>query len=647
MFFTYQKPNLDTAVDDLKNLLDASKKEVEKLLAEPKKTYASFVRPYQHIFEKIEWFFTPLSILNSTKNDETIQKVYEEMLPLLSEFDSDVKQDPKLFEAFRTIRSEEPNLNHEQRMILDNEILDFELTGASLPEKEQARMKAIKSRLSQLSNTYSQNVLNATNAYELILEDDAALKEMPASDLEQAKTEKDGKTVYRFTLKGPSFVSFMTYCSDSALREQVYKAYSTRAPENDPIMEEILALRDEKAKMLGYENYAALSLETKMARSPREVDEFLSELAQAQKELETLKAFAAKEGCSELNSFDTGYYSKKLEKASFDLDEELYKPYFEQKSVVSGLFEFLERFFGIGFEPIDEKAWDEKATAYHLTRKGEIFGKIYMDLEARDDKQGGAWMGDWRTHAKTPDGKTQLPIAYIVCNFAPSKPGVPSLLKHDDVVTLFHEMGHALHHLLSTVNEPFVSGIAGVEWDAVEFPSQFLENFAYETEVLKIFARHYQTKKLLPDDMIQKLIDAKNFQSALGMLRQLEFGLFDIRIHQAPRSVGEIQSILDHVQETTALIKPPSYNKFQNGFSHIFSGGYAAGYYSYKWAEVMSADAYFRFVDMGVFDETTASSYVENVLSKGGSRKAIENFTAFMGRDPDPTALVRLSGINS
>lgn len=652
MFFTYAHPNLETAVDDLKSLLQTAKEEVDALLKQETKTYESFVRPYQYIFEKIEWFYTPLSILNSTKNEATIQQVYEEMLPLLSEFDSDVKQNPALFEAFKSIQSQEQNLSGAQKKLLENEILDFELSGASLDGEKKARMKAIKSRLSQLSNTFSQNVLNATNAYELILESDRDIREMPASDRQQAETTVEGKTVYRFTLKGPSFSSFMTYCSNSSLREQMYKAYTTRAPENDPIMEEILALRDEKAKLLGFDNYAQLSLETKMARTPDEVEAFLTELAtqslpQAKGELETLQAFAKADGCENLQSFDTGYYSKKLEKATFDLDEELYRPYFEKQSVVSGLFEFLHNFFGITFEKIEESAWDEKVDAFILKRDDESFAKIYMDLESRDDKQGGAWMGDWRTHAKTPEGKTQLPIAYIVCNFAPSSKTTPSLLKHDDVVTLFHEMGHALHHLFSRVEEPFVSGIAGVEWDAVEFPSQFLENFAYEAKVLKMFARHYQNGDLLPDAMIDKLIEAKNFQSALAMLRQLEFGLFDIKIHKALHTANDVQTILDGVRKTTALLKPPAYNKFQHGFTHIFSGGYAAGYYSYKWAEVLSADAFYAFVDNGIFHDETAQAYIDNVLSKGGSRTAIENFTAFMGRDPDPTALIRLSGIAS
>ena len=652
MFFTYSKPDLSKSVDDLKTLLDESKKEVATLLEQPNKTYAGFVRPYQYIFEKIEWFYTPLSILNSTKNEETIQKVYEEMLPLLSEFDSDVKQNPALFEAFKTIAANETALTDAQKKLLENEILDFELSGASLPAEKQARMKTIKSRLSQLSNTFSQNVLNATNAYELILESDRDIKEMPESDRQQAEKEIDGKLVHRFTLKGPSFSAFMTYCSNSQLREQMYKAYTTRAPENDAIMEEILALRDEKAKLLGFDNYARLSLETKMARTPEEVDTFLMELAiqslpQAKKELAELKAFAKKEGYDNLQSFDTGYYSKKLEKAQFDLDEELYRPYFEKQSVVSGLFDFLNNFFKITFERIEEDAWDEKVEAFVLKKEGEPFAKIYMDLESRDDKQGGAWMGDWRTHAKTLNDKIQLPIAYIVCNFAPSSDKTPSLLKHDDVVTLFHEMGHALHHLFSRVEEPFVSGIAGVEWDAVEFPSQFLENFAYEAKVLKMFAKHYQSGELLPDSMIDKLIEAKNFQSALAMLRQLEFGLFDIRIHKSLHNAREVQDILDNVRKTTALLTPPLYNRFQHGFTHIFSGGYAAGYYSYKWAEVLSADAFYCFVDNGIFHDETAQAYIDHVLSKGGSRTAIENFTAFMGREPDPSALIRLSGIAS
>jgi len=651
MFFIYSAPDLERAVKSLEDILGTSKNEIESLFALEKKCYANFIKPYQHIFEKIEWFFTPLSILNSTKNNKEIQDVYTKILPLLSEFDTDVKQDIRLFETFKDILKSEKGLSGEQKKVLENEIIDIELTGVSLAKDKKARMKEINKKLSELSNRFSQNVLDATNAYELIVEDINDLKELPASDLALAKQNRDEKEIYRFTLHGPSFVSFMTYSTNRSLREKMYRAYTTRAPQNDAILEEILKLRDEKAKLLGFNNYAELSLKRKMANSPDEVLGFLDVLAekslpQARKELQSLKEFAAGLGCEDLQSHDVAYYSKKLEAKSFDFDEEKYRPYFEKKNTIGGLFDFLCRLFGITFKKTDEKTWDEKAVSYILEKSGKPFAKIYIDLETRDDKQGGAWMGDWRAHAKTLSGEIQFPIAYIVCNFPASTNEQPSLLKHDDVVTLFHEMGHALHHLLSRAEEPFVSGIAGVEWDAVEFPSQFLENFAYEKSVLKLFAKHYETDQTLPDEMIDKLIDAKNFQSALSMLRQLEFGLFDINIHMGQKSAEEVHEILNQIREKTSLLKPPEYNRFEHGFTHIFSGGYAAGYYSYKWAEVLSADAFYRFVDNGIFDGRTSKSFIDNVLSRGGMRSAMDNFKAFMKREPDPSALIRLSGID-
>jgi oligopeptidase A len=371
----------------------------------------------------------------------------------------------------------------------------------------------------------------------------------------------------------------------------------------------------------------------------------VSSQSQAKAELAELQALAKKEGQETIQSFDTAYYSEILKKEKYAIDEEAYRPYFEQKSVVQGLFDFLNKLLGIEFRAAEATLWDEKASAYDLYFDGRLRSRLYIDLEARSSKRGGAWMNNWQTHCKDENGETILSSAYIVCNFPASSDTNPSLLRHDDVVTLFHEMGHALHHMMSAVNENSVSGVNGVEWDAVEFPSQLLENFAYEPQVLRLFAKHYESGEVLSNEMINKLDKARNFQSALSMLRQLEFSLFDFKLHMKLHTGDEVQALLDSIRDEYGLLKPPNYNKFQNGFAHIFAGGYAAGYYSYKWAEVLSADAFFHFVDNGIFEEEIAASYRDIILGLGGSESMSVLFEKFMGRELDTTGLLRLNGI--
>jgi oligopeptidase A len=444
----------------------------------------------------------------------------------------------------------------------------------------------------------------------------------------------------------PSYIAYMTYGKNEKIREELYRAYVTRAPQNAAIIDELLRLRDEMSRLLGFDNYASYSLASKMAKDEKSVIDFLEKLiknskTQAANELKELQEIAKKS----LKSFDTAYYSELLKQAKYDIDEELYRPYFEQNSVLEGTFDFLNRLFGITFKKTNEELWHKKASSYDLYYEGKLKSRLYLDLEARKGKQGGAWMNNFQTHCQDEKGDEKLSSAVIVCNFPPSKGKNPSLLRHDDVVTLFHEMGHAIHHMLSGVNENEVSGVNGVEWDAVEFPSQFLENFAYEPTVLKLFASHHKTKEIISDEMIEKLVRSKNFLSALGMLRQLEFSIFDFKLHTKLFQGEEIQSLLDSIRKETALIKPPSYNKFQNGFSHIFSGGYAAGYFSYKWAEVLSADAFLSVVDEGIFGSKTAKKYLHVVLEGGGAKSMDTLFKDVMGREPNPDNLLRLNGI--
>ncbi len=640
--------DLNNFIAALQERLDANRRAISDLSDLETKTYANFVKPFEMLDDRLDRFFTPLSHLNAVKNSEATQKVYAEALPLLSEYGTEVGQNLEIYTAFKAIKEAEyAALNDEQRRVLDLNIQGFELSGAHLDDAKKARLKAINLRKSTLTNDFSQNLLNATNAYEKIVTDAADVEGIPASDLDAARFEEEGVTKYRFTLQMPSYIAYMTYGPNREIREELYRAYTTRSPENAAIIDELLALRNESAQLLGFGNYAEYSLATKMAPDTASVLAFLEELAdasraQADRELAELRAMSD----GELKSFDTAFYGEQLKEEKYEIDEEAYRPYFEQNSVVQGLFEFLHGLFGVSFRHVEGlELWDEKATAYDLYVDDVLRSRLYLDLEARKDKRGGAWMHNWQSHCRDEQGEEQLASAFIVCNFPPSKPASPSLLRHDDVVTLFHEMGHALHHLLCTVSESGVSGVNGVEWDAVEFPSQFLENFAYEPQVLRLFAKHHESGEVLPDVMIDRLERAKNFQSAMGMLRQLEFALFDFRLHMGRYAGEEVQALLDDVRRRTALITPPEYNRFQNGFSHIFAGGYAAGYYSYKWAEVLSADAFFAIVDQGVFDTQLGRDYLEIVLDRGGSASMRELFFRLMGRDPDTHSLLRLSGI--
>ncbi len=638
--------NLDGFINELNKRVEENNKKTDELLEIKEKTYLNFVKPLGMMDEYLEQFFTPLSHINSVKNTDKTQQIYADSLPIITEYSTKLSQNLNIYKAYKEIYSNEKNLNQEQKRVLELNIQNFELSGAHLDEKTKERLQEINIRKSELSNEFSQNVLDATSAYEYIITDERDVEGIPHSDLLDAKFEENGVTKYRFTLQMPSYIAYMTYGKNEKIREELYRAYVTRAPQNEHIIDQLLALKNEMSRLLGFPSYAAYSLASKMAKDEKSVIDFLEKLLmnskeQAHAEIKELQEMTHKQLCS----FDTAYYSELLKKEKYDIDEELYRVYFEQMSVLNGMFDFLNKLFGITFKKTDEKLWDEKAFSYDLYMEDKLKARLYLDLEARKSKQGGAWMNNFQTHCIDEKGNEQLASAVIVCNFPPSSKNNPSLLRHDDVVTLFHEMGHALHHMLSRVNENEVSGVNGVEWDAVEFPSQFLENFAYEPHVLKLFATHHETKEIIPDEMIEKLVRTKNFLSASGMLRQLEFSIFDFKLHTELYQGDEVQNLLDSIREESALIKPPSYNKFQNGFSHIFAGGYAAGYYSYKWAEVLSADAFFSVVDEGIFGSEIAKKYLNIVLSKGGSLSMEKLFKELMGREPNPNNLLRLNGI--
>ncbi len=645
MFKEFPKNPLDSGVELVENSIKYNREEIEKLLLIGDKSYQNFIKPLQDLERDLNELFTPIYHLHSVNNSDESQKVYTALLPTLSQYSSDISQDERIFQSVKEIKEREgKNLNIEQNRVLDNYILDFQLSGAELEQDKKDRLKEINSRLSQLSNSFSQNVLDDTNSFEMIVDDFEDLKEIPESDLESAKTE-DGK--WKFTLQMPSYLAYITYGTNRELREKIYRAYVSRGEKNGEIIDEILKLKFEKANLLGFNNYAELSIAEKMADSTESVVSFLTKLAESSKR-EAEREFNEIAKYSKLDDFqpfDLAYYSEKYKKEFHSIDEEEYRPYFEQTSSVNGILLFIGQLFQIEFKEVDLELWNEKVQAFDIYEGGQLLSRLYLDLEARKDKRGGAWINDWHSHHIDSNSDRRLATAFVVCNFPPSSETSPSLLRHYDIHTLLHEMGHAIHHLLSRVKEIDISGTNGVEWDAVEFPSQFLENFSYSKEVLKSFAKHHQTGEVLPDEMIDRLINAKNFQSALQMVRQLEFGLFDFKLHMGNYSGDEVQNLLDSIREEISPVKPPKYNKFQNSFSHIFAGGYSAGYYSYKWAEVLSADLFYEFMDRGVFDRELSQKYRDIVLGMGGTESMKDLFFKVLGREPDENQLLRLSGI--
>jgi oligopeptidase A len=648
-FQEFKIENIETFPQTLEQLLSKQLATIDTITKSEALSYETVLKPLQDLDETLNAFFTPLSHLNSVENSEATQKAYEASLPQLSMFYSKIAQNEALFEKIKQLHSQ----NAEAQKVIDNEIRGFVLSGANLPLEQKKELEAINLKLSELSNKFSQNLLDATNAYELIIEDEQDVEGIPKSDLALAKTEIEGKTVYKFTLQIPSYLAYMTYGINRAYREELYKAYATRAPQNAKLIDEILELRQQKAKLLGFNNFSEYSLAEKDASSTEDVTHFLEELArlslpQAKLELTELRLFAqTSDDIASLQPFDVGYYSEKLKKIKFNFDESMTKPYFEQSKVLRGLLDVVSELFLVKFRAVEVTVWNEKVQTFDIYKNDALSGRIYFDLEARKNKSGGAWMNDWETHFHNTEGHLHLPSAFVVCNFSPSTSENPSLLRHDDVVTLFHEMGHAIHHLFGTCTERSVSGINGVAWDVVEFPSQFLESFAYEKPILKRFAFHYETGESMSEKLLDKIKETKNYQAALGILRQVELSLFDFNLHKAVYKGDEVQSLVDDIRETTALLDVPSYNKFQNGFSHIFSGGYAAGYYSYKWAEVLSADAFFACIDEHGFNQEKAEGYQKYILNRGGSEDMSSLYKQWLGREPKVESLLKLYDITT
>lgn len=626
----------------------------------------SLVAPLEEREDRLNQAWSPVSHLNGVANNPQLREAYNSSIALLTEYNTRIGQNSALFAAYERLAGHESfsALTTSQQTAVRNALRDFRLAGVSLPDAAKKRYGEIQTRLSDLSNRFSNNVLDATQGWFKHISDAAELQGLPESALASAARAAASKNLegWVLTLDGPVYLTVMTQADNRDLRREIYTAYMTRASDQGPtagqwdntaLIEEILQLRQELARLLGFANYAELSIEPKMAQSTSQVLDFLQELAvksraQAEEDLNELRRWAKDtHGADNLEVWDVPYYSEKLKEARYQISQEVLRPYFTLPKVLEGLFALNKKLFDIDIAPQQgTETWHADVQFYRVERQGKPLAYFYLDLFAREGKRGGAWMAECRVRRRSAE-KLQLPVAYLVCNFNAPVGDTPSLLTHNEVTTLFHEFGHGLHHMLTQVDVAAVSGINGVAWDAVELPSQFMENWCWEPSVLKSLSGHYKTGESLPDGLIEKMLDAKNFQAAMMILRQIEFALFDFRLHMEYGEPGfpGVQALLDEVRESVAVLVPPAFNRFQNGFTHIFAGGYSAGYYSYKWAEVLSADAFAAFEEHGLFDKETGARFLQEILEKGGSEDAMVLFRRFRGREPDIDALLRHAGI--
>ncbi|MEO1962993.1 MAG: oligopeptidase A [Cycloclasticus sp.] len=664
-FSAIKAANIEPAINQL---LDSNKKKIASLLeGQTNYNWDNLVYPMELIDDHLSRVWSPVSHLNSVMNNDEWREAYSNCLPKLSEYSTEIGQNKKLYLAYRSIKEggQYRLLKTAQKKIIDNALRDFELSGVALDEDKKQRYMDISQALSSLTNQFEENLMDATNAWDKHVVDIAELAGLPDSTIDllhQTAKQKD-KEGWMLTLEFPCYMALMTYADNRELRYEIHHAFVTRASEqstgdiawdNTEIMAKIVGLRDEKAKVLGFESYADLSLATKMAEKTSDVLGFLNQLAErslpmAKQDVAELTEFANQQGhAGDLESWDVAYFSEKLREARYKISQEEIKPYFPANRVLSGMFDVVEKLYGINITEVDGvNTWHKDVQFFAITdEEGVQRGRFYIDLYARPHKRGGAWMDECVTRFKKQGG-VQNPVAYLTCNFTPPIGDDPSLLTHGEVETLFHEFGHGLHHMLTKVDYLSVSGIHGVEWDAVELPSQFMENWCWQKEVMTLISGHYKTGETLPDAMFEKMLAAKNFQSGMQMVRQIEFSIFDFRIHLEYDESNDTQiyDILEQVRRDTSVVKTPEFNRFPNSFSHIFAGGYAAGYYSYKWAEVLSSDAFSLFEENGVFDKKTGRSFLQNILEKGGSDDALALFTAFRGREPTIDALLKHSGI--
>lgn len=625
-------------------------------------TWADFVAPMEDANESLSRAWGQVSHLHSVMDSPELREVYNANLPKITEYYAELGLHEGLFKKFKVLRNAAAydTLNAAQKKIVENELRDFRLGGAELPDAEKKRFMEIQQELAALSAKFEENLLDATNAFSHFVENRDELAGIPDDVLEMAAeaAKADGKAGWKFTLHMPSYLPVMQYADNRALRETLYRAYVTRASEfgdtkldNTALIAQILKLRDEAAKLLGFNNYAEVSLEPKMAETPAQVLDFLNELGlrarpYAEKDMAELREFSDKTlGLKDLHAWDIAYASEKLRVARYSFSDHEVKQYFPEPQVLAGMFKVVETIYGLHIRPSQAPVWHESVKFFEITdHGGQKIGEFYLDFYARPSKRGGAWMDDAITRRRKGEG-IQTPVAYLNCNYTAPIGNKPALFTHDEVITLFHEFGHGLHHLLTRIEDLGVSGINGVEWDAVELPSQFMENFCWEWDVVRHMTRHVDTGRELPKELFDKMLAAKNFQSGMQTVRQIEFALFDMHLHYDLPAGKTALRLINEIRQQVAVIIPPDYNRFPNNFSHIFAGGYAAGYYSYKWAEVLSSDAYALFEENGVLNPEVGHRFWSEILAQGGARPAIESFKAFRGREPTIDALLRHNGM--
>jgi len=653
----------------IETTLNLARDRIDRLIASgPPYSWDNLVAPLEQELERLQRVWSPVSHMNSMVSSDALRTAHNACLPKLSAFETELGQHEGLYQAFRDIAEsgDFASLDHAQQRVIQNRLRDFRLTGIDLDTEKRRRFKLIQQRLSELRAKFQENLLDATNAWNKHITDQASLCGLPETALALARqtAQREGLDGWLMTLEAPSYNAVLTYADDRALRQEVYTAYATRASDTGPhgghwdnsaVMEEILALRHESAQLLEFRNFGELSLATKMASSTDQVLEFLTDLAkqslqQARAELNELRRFARQSGANfSLQAWDIPYFSEKLRQQRYAISQQDLKPYFPVTAVLPGMFSVVKRLYGI---EVRERAavsrWHPDVRLFEVfDESGDLRGRFYLDLYARPRKRGGAWMDGCHSRLRI-NGQTRLPVAFLSCNFTPPIGDQPALLSHDELITLFHEFGHGLHHLLSRIDYPSISGINGVAWDAVELPSQIMENWCWEREALDLISGHYQTGEPIPDALFERMRAARNFQSAMKMVRQLEFALFDMRLHvdYRPAPGNHIYATLDRVREQVAVVRAPVFNRFAHAFSHIFAGGYGAGYYSYKWAEVLSSDAYSLFEKNGIFDRETGLKFMYQILEQGGSRDAMDLFVACFGREPSIDALLRHTGLS-
>ena len=650
----------------IEKAIRACKEEIEDVVASQDYSYANVVARIEEVDDMLGKMWSPVSHMNSVVSSDGLRDAHDSCLPLLSEYGTWVGQHEGLYNAYVSLQQSDEyhKLDEQRQKVIDNAVRDFTLSGVALSGEKKKRFADIQARLSELSSTFSNNVMDATMGWTKHVTDESVLSGMPESAKEaaaQAASEKELEG-YLFTLDIPSYLPVMLYADNRELREEMYRAYATKASEQGPsegqwdntdIIKQTLVLKTEMAELLGFDNYAERSLATKMAESSQQVVSFLRDLAdkskpQAVREFEDVKAYAKEQfGVNELAAWDVPYYSEKLKQERYTISDEMLRPYFPEEKVITGLFEVVHRLYGLTIiEQPGVDTWHKDVRYFTITDSADVMrGSFYLDLYARAKKRGGAWMDECRVRRERANGELQLPVAYLTCNFNAPVGNKPALFTHDEVVTLFHEFGHGIHHMLTKMSVAGVSGINGVPWDAVELPSQFLENWCWEEDALHFISGHYETGEPLPADLLERMLAARDYQAAMQMVRQLEFSLFDFLLYSQKGENADVQGTLDAVRKEVAVVIPPSFNRFQNSFGHIFAGGYAAGYYSYKWAEVLSADAYSKFEEDGIFNRETGNSFLNNILEMGGSREPMALFVAFRGREPNVDALLRHNGI--